>query len=38
MLLDTGFEGSPDGSIGTRLQDLRAALTTSYPQVGPIWA
>jgi cytosine/adenosine deaminase-related metal-dependent hydrolase len=38
MLLDTGFEGQPDGTDGTRLQALRSALTTTYPQVGPIWA
>jgi hypothetical protein len=38
MLLDTGYEGNPDGTDGTRLQALRTALTTSYPQVGPIWA
>jgi 5-methylthioadenosine/S-adenosylhomocysteine deaminase len=38
MLLDTGFEAHPDGSDGARLQQLRAALITTYPQVGPIWA
>lgn len=38
MVLDTGFEAHPDGSDGTRLQQLRADLTSTYPQVGPIWA
>jgi cytosine/adenosine deaminase-related metal-dependent hydrolase len=38
MLLDTGFQGNPDGTDGTRLRQLRTDLTTTYPQVGPIWA
>jgi hypothetical protein len=38
MLLDTGFEAHPDGTDGTRLQQLRADLTAAYPPVGPIWA
>lgn len=38
MLLDTGFEVNPGGEPTPRLKQIREALTTVYPQVGPIWA
>jgi hypothetical protein len=38
MLLDTSFEGQPDGDPVPRLEQLRADLTSHYPPVGPIWA
>jgi len=38
MLLDTSFQGQPDADGAPRLAQLRAALTSTYPPVGPIWA
>lgn len=38
MLLDTGYEANPDQATIPRLEDLREALTSIYPPVGPIWA
>ena len=38
MLLDTSFQGQPDGDPTPRLAQLRADLTSNYPPVGPIWA
>lgn len=38
MLLDTGFAVHPTGSAPIRLAELRRALTSIYPPVGPIWA
>ncbi|MBA3529600.1 MAG: amidohydrolase family protein [Propionibacteriaceae bacterium] len=37
MLLNTGRTAS-NGSTAGDLQQLRTALITAYPQVGPIWA
>jgi hypothetical protein len=38
MLLDTSYQGQPDGAPTPRLAQLRADLTSNYPPVGPIWA
>ena len=38
MLLDTSFEVNPGPDPTPRLQQLRQSLTSTYPQVGPIWA
>ena len=38
MLLDTSYQGQPNEVPTPRLAQLRAELTSSYPQVGPIWA
>jgi 5-methylthioadenosine/S-adenosylhomocysteine deaminase len=38
MLLDTSYQGQPDGDPTPRLAQLRANLTSTYPPVGPIWA
>ena len=38
MLLDTSYQGQPDGDPTPRLAQLRADLTSNYPPVGPIWA
>ncbi len=38
MLLDTSYQGQPDGGRTPRLAELRAELTSTYPPVGPIWA
>lgn len=38
MLLDTSFEVNPSGDATPRLAQLRQALTSVYPPVGPIWA
>ena len=38
MLLDTSFEVNPAGDPTPRLAQIRSALTTVYPPVGPIWA
>jgi 5-methylthioadenosine/S-adenosylhomocysteine deaminase len=38
MLLDTSYQGQPDGGPPPRLQQLRADLTKTYPPGGPIWA
>jgi 5-methylthioadenosine/S-adenosylhomocysteine deaminase len=38
MLLDTSFEVNPGTDPTPRLAQIRQALTSIYPQVGPIWA
>jgi 5-methylthioadenosine/S-adenosylhomocysteine deaminase len=38
MLLDTSYQGQPDGDPTPRLTQLRTDLTSNYPPVGPIWA
>lgn len=38
MLLDTGFEAYPGNEGSPRLAQIRQALTSIYPPVGPIWA
>ncbi|MET0838025.1 MAG: amidohydrolase family protein [Marmoricola sp.] len=38
MVLDTSFEVNPGGDPTPRLAQIRSALTSVYPPVGPIWA
>lgn len=38
MLLNTGFEAHPGNEGVPRLAQIRQALTSVYPPVGPIWA
>jgi cytosine/adenosine deaminase-related metal-dependent hydrolase len=38
MLLDTSFEVNPGEEPTPRLAQIRQALTSVYPPVGPIWA
>ncbi len=38
MLLDTSFQVNAGGDPTPRLAQIRSALTSIYPPVGPIWA
>ena len=38
MLLDTSFQVDAGGDAAPRLSQIRSALTSIYPPVGPIWA